>query len=174
MRRLLYRVRQFGQYLGSPRLGPDEQAAVQARLGPRLTELFNRMSPGEQAHSYRVAQTLLARGEAAPDLLVAALLHDVGKTRAPVSLPGRVLVVLGGKFAPRWAARLSANGAGGLAQPFITARQHAAWGAEMAEAAGAAPGAVALIRRHQEAPPVPPQSEIDKLLAALRAADEVN
>jgi predicted HD phosphohydrolase len=91
----VYRARQFARYLRGARLDPAEQEQVRARLGPRLAELFARMSPGEQAHSLRVAQTLLARGETTPDLLAAALLHDVGKTRAPVSLPGRVLAVLG-------------------------------------------------------------------------------
>jgi len=174
--RIVYRVRQFAHYLRGARPGPTEQALVQTHLGPRLAELFGRMSPGEQAHSLRVALALLARGESAPALLIAALLHDVGKTRAPVSLPGRVLVVLAGRFAPGWAARLGQHsaGAGWLARPFVTAHQHAAWGADLAAEAGAPALAVALIRRHQAALAAPPHTEEDRLLAALRAADEAN
>ena len=173
--RWLYRVRQFGRYLNT-RLSPAESQSAERLLGPGLFELFGRMSPGEQAHSYRVAQTLIAAGHTEPELLLAALLHDVGKTRAPLGLWERTLVVLGGGFAPGLAARMgrAENGPRPWQRPFITAAQHADWGAEMAECAGAPLRAVALIRRHQAAPPVPPRTEDDRLLAALRQADEEN
>jgi predicted HD phosphohydrolase len=173
--RLAYRVRQFGHYLNA-RLGPAEREAVAARLGPRLAELFARMTPAEQAHSYRVAQALITRGQIEDDLLIAALLHDVGKIRAPLQLWERAVVVLGRKLAPGLAERLGradeANPWPGRA--FVTAWQHAAWGAELAEQAGAPSRAAALIRRHQLAPPTPPRTEEDRLLAALRQADEEN
>ena len=176
--RLLYRVRQFGRYLKA-RLTPGERQAAEARLGPRLAELFGRMTPAEQAHSVRVAQALAAEGQTEPDLLLAALLHDVGKTRAPLGLWERTLVVVCGKFAPglaeRWGRADDGREAQGVFQrPFVIARQHPAWSAEMAECAGAPPRSVALIRRHQAAVPAPPQTEEDRLLAALQKADGEN
>lgn len=172
MRRALYRVRQFVQYAGA-RLSPAEQQAVEDRLGPSLAELFGRMAPAEQAHAHRMAQALLACGRTEPDLITAALLHDVGKTRAPLALWERVLVVLLGQLAPGTAERLGQTDgdAHGLRRPFVTARRHAAWGAEMAECAGASPQVVALIRRHQSAPRAL-NSDEDRWLAALQQVDE--
>ena len=173
--RLAYRVRQFGQYLKA-RLTPAERERVAARLGPRLAELFARMTPAEQAHCYRVAQSLVARGQTDDDLLIAALLHDVGKAHAPLQLWERTVVVLGRKLAPGLAERLGRadEATPGLGRAFVTAQQHAAWGAELAERAGAPSRAAALIRRHQNAPPTPPRTAEDRLLAALREADEKN
>ncbi len=176
--RLLYRVRQFGRYLKA-HLSLEERQAAEARLGPRLAELFGRMTRAEQAHSVRVAQALAAEGQTEPDLLLAALLHDVGKTRAPLSLWERALVVVCGNFAPGLAERLgrAEDGRGPkriIQRPFVIARQHPLWGAEMAECAGAPPRSVALIRRHQAVLPAPPRTEQDRLLAALQRADGEN
>lgn len=171
--RALYRVWQFGQYLGA-RLGPEEQQTVETLLGPGLADLFRRMTPGEQAHSVRVMQTLIARGQTDRNLIVAALLHDVGKTRAPLRLWERIAVVLCRKAAPGLAERWgrAASEPRGLRRPFVFAQRHAAWGAEMAERAGAPARAVTLIRRHQTPPTAPPRSEEDRMIAALRQADE--
>jgi putative nucleotidyltransferase with HDIG domain len=173
MNRPFYRVRQFVQYAGA-RLGPTERQAIATRLGPALNGLFHQMSPAEQAHAYRVAQALLAAGHSEPDLIAAALLHDVGKVRAPLALWERTLVVLCGKLAPRLAERLgqSSNGARGLRRPFVTASQHAAWGADMVRQAGASDRVVALIRCHQSTPSPTPRSDEERWLAALRRADE--
>ena len=173
--RPVYRVRQFGEYLGA-RLGPAQMHLAERRLGPALARLFHRMTQAEQAHAYRVMAAIESRGVTEPDVLVAALLHDVGKSRSPLRLWGRAAVVLGRKFAPALAERWGRDGASanGLRRAFLTAWQHAAWGAEMAERAGATARTVTLIRRHQTPPPTPPRSEEDRLLAALRQADEEN
>jgi hypothetical protein len=83
------------------------------------------MQESEQAHALRVLHALLEQGEEHPDLSVAALLHDVGKSRFPLKLWERVLIVLGQAFFPERAARWGAaaenaawvqgsGGAGGL------------------------------------------------------------
>ncbi|MBI3359618.1 MAG: HD domain-containing protein [Chloroflexi bacterium] len=173
--RALYRLWQFGQYLGA-QLTPADRQAARERLGPQLAALFERMTPGEQAHSFRVMEALILRGESDPDLLIAALLHDAGKVRAPVSVLERVAVVLLRKAAPRlaegWSEALRETH--GWCRAFVAAHRHAEWGAEMAECAGASPRAIALIRRHQMPVPAPPLSEDDRLLTVLQQADHVN
>jgi hypothetical protein len=78
LQRLAYRGRQFWLAL---RARPAAQDLEQARLILRrdLFALFTTMQPGEQVHSLHVLRQLLSQGEEHPDLLVAALLHDVGK-----------------------------------------------------------------------------------------------
>jgi hypothetical protein len=117
--------------------------------------LFSQLSRGEQAHSLQVLRALRQQGHTRPELLQAALLHDVGKVRAPLSLAGRVLVVLAGRFMPGLAARWGrAPAPRGWPRPFVTAARHPEWGAELCAAAGADPLVVSLVRWHQ-APAAP-------------------
>ena len=128
--RILYRTRQFWQALGASltlgaSLDPEDRDLVQALLTPGQFALFEGMQESEQAHALRVLHALLEQGEEHPDLSVAALLHDVGKSRFPLKLWERILIVLGQAFFPERAARWGAaaenaawvqgsGGAGGL------------------------------------------------------------
>ncbi len=95
---------------------------------------------------------MIAAGHTDPDLLAAALLHDVGKIRTHFFLPEKVLVVLVKAGAPRLYRRWGSGPAGGWRRPFAVSVQHPAWGAEMVAAAGGSPLTVELIRRHAESP----------------------
>ena len=168
----LYRVWQFGRLLRS-RLSAEALAGVRMWLTPSLFELFCRMTPGEQYHAYCVWQMLMEQGHADGNLLTAALLHDVGKSKMPLAVWEKAAIVLGFKFAPRLAERWGKTEPGKpswFARPFVVAVQHPAWGADMVEAAGGPPVAVALIRHHQS------KSEELELewLTVLQAADNSN
>ena len=164
--RLSYRTRQFKlAFLGPWTPIPDE--ALIPHLSPPLQALFRRMTSSEQAHSYAVLQRLQAQGYSDPDLLTAALLHDVGKTLSPLSTIDRVLVVLANRFLPRLAQRWGAGKPGRFTRRFITAACHPAWGANLALEAGASPRTCNLIRRHQDFTP-----SDDRLLLALQSADD--
>lgn len=164
--RIGYRIRQFWEALHA---APTEYELAEVRgvLSPPLMVLFLQMQPGEQAHSLRIYRGLCDRGETHPDLLVAALLHDVGKSRHPLRLWERVLIVLAQKL---FGKRMKAWGQGqprGWRRAFVIAEQHPAWGAELAAQAGASPLAVRLIRHHQEGPdPDLPLPHADKALEA--------
>ncbi len=169
--RLAYRTRQFWQ---SWRSRPDEEGLEEARrlLTDQQLELFEMMAPSEQAHALRVLERIRMQGGRHPDLLVAALLHDVGKNRYPLRLFEQVLVVLARTYFPD---RMSDWGRGkpqGLRRALVIAKQHPYWGAEMAARAGASPLAVNLIWRHQESPSIVPQNLEDRLLRTLQAADD--
>ena len=88
--------------------------------------------------------------------------HAMGKTRLSV-----VGVVLMGRLAPGWLARLAADARGWKA-PLAAHAQHAQTGALWAAEAGCSPDTVELIRTHHRS------DLVDKRLAALRWADKRN
>lgn len=178
--RVLYRARQFWQAVGE-KLTPEDLEEVKTVLTPAQVALFERMQPGEQAHSVRVFRSLLAAGERQSDLLVAALLHDAGKSRFPLRLWERALIVLAKAICPGWLkrwGRAPASGSWeemGWRRAFIVAERHADWGAEMAAQAGASALAVRIIRRHQdrEVQTAAGSSGLEeRLLLALQAVDD--
>ncbi len=150
---ILYRVRQFWRTI-AVKTSPDELERVQGRLSPEQRELFGQLQPGEKAHALAMYRRLLAQGENQPDLLMAALLHDVGKTRYRLNPLERVMVVLAKAVSPEWSQRwgsLPPNGWDGSPpwrKAFIVAEQHAGWGAEMARKSGVSPLTESLIREH--------------------------
>lgn len=174
MARVGYRVWQFGRLVWPQPLTAAEKQAVAALLSRRQWLLFNEFAPSDQRHSYQVLQTLVAAGEREPSLLVAALLHDIGKVCHPVYIWDRVLIVLGEAFLSRQAAAWGAGEAVGWKRPFVIRAQHPAWGAELVQAAGATPLTVRLVARHQDKLPVSPASGEDRLLARLQWADDQN
>ncbi len=136
--------------------------------------LFQHFSNSDQWHSYRVMKTLQAANHIHPDLLTAALLHDVGKTRAPLSVWERSWVVLGQVIWPEKTAVWGQDAPLGWKRPFVVKAQHPAWGADMAAAAGSSELALALIRRHQDEVLETAVSETDHLLRQLQWADNQN
>lgn len=169
-----YRVWQFGRLL-TARLPAEALAEVRAWLTPSLFELFCRMTPAERYHAYCAWQTLREQGHTNRDLLTAALLHDVGKSKMPLAVWEKVAIVLGFKFAPRlaegWGQRETVQPSW-FARPFVVAVQHPAWGADMVEAAGGSSVAVALIRHHQSKSK--DASRELEWLPVLQAADNSN
>jgi hypothetical protein len=168
-----YRFRQGTRALGAW-LRPVDDALARQYLSAPLSDLYCRMRRSERQHSLRVLRALLDAGQSHPDLLAAALLHDVGKIRAPFFLPEKVLVVLIKAFAPRRYAQWGRGPARGWRRPFAVSVQHPTWSAEMVADAGGSPLAVELIRRHADPLAGPPQTEADSLLAELQAVDDLN
>jgi len=164
--RIIYRSRQFQRVLRSPKV-PVSDTILLPFLSPPQIVLFRRMHFFEQAHAFNVLQSLRQAGHTDPDLLAAALLHDVGKILAPLSLLDRVLVVVGLRLFPGAARRWGMGAARGLRRPFVTAAQHPAWGADLASAAGASARTCDLIRGHQDH-----AASGDPLLAALQSLDD--
>lgn len=168
---VLYRTRQFWLALTA---APAPETLEQARL--LLTEeqfaLFQALPPGEQAHGLEVYRQLKDGGEAHPDLLRAALLHDIGKGRAPLRVWERVAIVLARAAFPEKAQEWGRGPAAGWRRPFVVAEQHPQWGAEMVAQTGASPLTVALIRRHQEPYNSRLASMEEQLLGRLQAADD--
>ncbi len=173
--RVIYRVRQFREAL-LVRLSEDDLALARRYLTPQEMNLFLQMQPRDQAHSLAVLQKLMSDNPGLSDgraryLYAAALLHDIGKSRYPLKLWERVLIVLVRRLLPHRSRLWGKAAPEGWRRPFVVAEQHAAWGAEMAEKAGASPVTVYLIRHHQDNLISEPLSIENSLLQKLQAAD---
>jgi hypothetical protein len=173
LKRTIYRTNQFWSDL---KAAPDSADLDQARLilNPDEFELFLHLQPAEQAHALKVLHKVQANGGYEPALLKAALLHDIGKTRAALHRWERVLVVLVKAVFPAHAAQWGDGEARGWRKPFAVANQHPAWGADLASRAGASPLVVTLIRRHQETLLGEPRSVEEHYLQTLQQADDAS
>jgi putative nucleotidyltransferase with HDIG domain len=119
----------------------------------------------DQRHGLDVYHALRKDGCQDEALLVAALLHDVGKAAARLTIAHRVTVVLIERAFPGWLARW-AGAKEGWRAPFAAHVQHAHVGAAWAQAAGSSTDTVTLIREHHVDAPQ------DKRLVALQEADK--
>jgi hypothetical protein len=173
----VYRVRQFFWALGA-RMAPAAWAEVEEILTPAQAALFRQMPRYDQRHGLNVMRTLCAAGYSQPDLLTAALLHDVAKSSAPLRLWHRVAIVLLQAFAPRWLDWLAREvKPGHWRHPFYAHRVHAKVGARWAEEAGCSPLTVWLIAHHASSKPQMGdnlEAQEKAFLAALQRADGEN
>jgi hypothetical protein len=165
-----HRIRQFAWRLAATR--PPEDVLAQQLLPDAALALFKRMSAGDQQHSVQVLLALRKSGAWGSEVEQAALLHDVAKSQARLTLTHRVAVVLLGTLAPRLLERLAAPDAPPWRYPFYVHVRHAEIGAALCAQAGCSPVTVALVRAHQDygTDVLPP--ELHAALAALRQADE--
>jgi hypothetical protein len=161
--RSLYRARQFSNVLRGG-LSAQEQEIVREFLSPEQLTLFWQTQPLARRHHVDVALDLLGGGWTSPDLIAAALLHDVGKGQLGVW--PRVAVVLAQGFSPALFTALAQRGGPPPVTWLRIHAQHAEMGAAQVAAAGATKRMIELIRRHESIVPGDPEQ------AALRAADD--
>lgn len=167
-----YRIGQFVRGL-VPWVPARDRALAAAVLTARQFAAFCLMTPADQRHAVRVARSVLAAGARDPDLIVAALLHDLGKVD-PQGL-GRVMVVhrvakvLLVRLSPRTWARLSAISRPGIGRGCYLLQHHPALGAAWAAGLDVSPRARALIAAHQEGTVGPDATDA---LLHLRRADD--
>ncbi len=147
--------------------------------------LFQRQSLPTKHHCFRVMRELMESGQRDEDLLAAAILHDVGKSKSRMAWWDRPLVVFSEAFVPSLAEQWAMGAGNGWSRPFVVKARHAEWGAREASAAGSSGLTVELIRRHHETSrPLgnaylhqtaePENSDPERLLALLQWADGIN
>lgn len=158
-----------------PGPSPEDLAPVREFLTPAQRDLFLGMDPGDQVHSLRVAgfvaQALdLHPSVSRPDLMTAALLHDVGKTGGRLHLPFRTFWVLGHRTLPWVMDRIARRSAG--ARPgtwrhrMHIQHQHPHIGARMMREAGVPSHVCTWVEATGERPRPDAPLEVRILLAA--------
>jgi putative nucleotidyltransferase with HDIG domain len=175
--RILYRVRQFWRTMFD-KIDPHELERMAVILVPEQAALFSQLQQDEQKHAMLLVRKLTDQGDNQPDLLVAALLHDVGKLRYRMNPFERSLVVLVKAFLPMLARRWGSlpldeawDALPGWRKPFVLAAKHAEWGAAMARKSGVSHLTETLIREHHH-PHVEGGSEVENdLLHKLWVVD---
>ena len=163
MARAVHLVRRFLRAL-TARIDPAERRVIADNLTPAQQQLFWAMMVQDQRHSLDVFYTLQRRGCQDRDVLVAALLHDVGK--GYVRLWQRVVFVLLLVGAPGLFRRLAKPNGSGWRRAMAAIKEHGYRGAALAEKAGAPPAVVELIRNHQR------DDSGDRRAVLLRTAEE--
>ena len=151
--RLTHLIARFFGFVRARGPGPFEQRWVAAELDGPVAALFWAQRPEDQRHAIEVARRV---GDD-PELVEAALLHDVGKVQAPLGAVARSLATVLGSL--------------GLPMPgsWRRYRDHGTLGAAALEAVGASPLAVAFARHH---PGAAPKGIDPSRWARLAAADE--
>ena len=154
---------------------PVDWALAGRYLSPRLLDLFRQMNRDEQLHSLAVLRDVLAQGDTPNDLAVAALLHDVGKSRYPIGVWQKTLAVMVRTLMPNAYRRWSQGNPMNLwERPFVVYEQHPLWSAELLREAGASEAACWLAAHHAgsvQSAPTPVQLE---WLKRLQQADDQN
>jgi hypothetical protein len=169
--RLIYRIQQYRQAIWPPSQAVETDQ-VRTHLTPPQLALFRQLQPSEQWHAFTVLQKLKSYRQNNPDLLAAALLHDIGKILYPLKSWERALIVVMRRVAPRRVQRWGQETPQGLSRPFVVACHHAEWGADLAERAGASKLTVKLIRHHEDTVMESSASRHDRFLRLLQQADD--
>lgn len=168
VRQAFYRVWQFWSAMTAA-LSEEDEEVLRRNLTPQELARFKRMPLPDQRHSLDVYYTLRRRGYTNPDLLKAALLHDIGKADGNLRIWHRVAIVLVRALWPpalKWLAVPQ-----GWRYPFYVHYYHPIRGAEMAQELGCSTVTVELIRRHQKELELPPYEGTEELLKALQEVD---
>ncbi len=160
----MYRARQAGWALRS-RVSDRDLAEVRDVLGDRLFALFEATESADRRHGFNVYREVRRAGCDDPDVLTVALIHDCGKAPSAedgrIRLWHRVVYVALQAAAPSLLGRLAGR-PGGLR----LLRGHAERGICLAEAQGASPGVLRLMRAMEG------RDSEDERVRLLRAADD--
>jgi hypothetical protein len=175
--RAAYRIRQGLRNL-SAEMRPEDRALVECHLSAVERELFNRMASADQRHSVDVLRTLLRDGIEDQQLLKAALLHDVGKSRGRITVFHRTIAVLAKALFGRWHLITAWPPESGWWTPFYVMSNHPRIGASMLAKAGCDERVWRLVELHQvqvsKLGHVPDGEWVRWALERLRSADERN
>ncbi|HEX7021619.1 MAG TPA: HD domain-containing protein [Trueperaceae bacterium] len=128
-----------------PALARADDVYAESLLSPAEYRLYLQMDPRDRHHACLIAKTLCRKvPTASPELLRAALLHDVGKSAVPYRAWERIAVHIytPGNLPPEPRVR-------GLRRAWQVHRFHDRYGAEMIRAAGGSERVAEIVARHR-------------------------
>lgn len=162
------RVTQGLRGLRPERAGAHVDRSLLVLLTPEQLARFEQLPPFDQQHLCRVGNHLRSAGVTDTDVLVAGLLHDIGKTdgRHRVRLFDRVGKVVLKRAAPGRLNAIAASYPDGRFQGLALTMRHPEIGAETARSLGCSERTCWLIRNHEATDDLG-----DPDLARLQAAD---
>jgi hypothetical protein len=161
----VHRVAQFVGHL-TARVRPNEETLPRKVLPGAALDLFGGMPVADRRHGLDVAAHLVARGIDDPEVLAAALLHDVAKGRR-LRLWHRVGGVLMERWSPGLLRRLASPDPRRWGYAWYLYLHHARLSARAALGAGCSERTAALIAGTAD------PDDLDAA-RALRAADEAS
>lgn len=155
---------------------PVDLDLAQQHLTDPEFEAFCQMARAEQLHSLNVLRDVLMQDDTTPNALaVAALLHDVGKSRYHLAVWQKTIAVLMKKFLPAVANRLSHHdNLTFWTAPFMVREHHPRWSADILTACGSNEVAIWLVDHHQEDHQTYTDHQHQPLLCRLQVADDAN
>ena len=158
------------------RITPVDFSLAQQHLTAKELDAFQQMARAEQLHSLKVLRDILDQNEAAPDALaVAALLHDVGKSRYHLAVWQKTVSVLIKALAPQLASTFSQDETISFWRaPFALHEHHPKWSGEILRACGSDAIAIWLAEHHQENAENHQGHPHHGLLQRLQRADDAN
>lgn len=135
--------------------------------------LFREMSAGDRAHALCVLSYLRDQAPQVGEVLTqAALLHDVGKACAAISLFHRSIIVMLEQTDPQRLEALAQAAPSKPGYPYYVHLHHAEMGARKCAQAGCSPAVVALVRYHESDPSDLEDPELHQALIRLQKADD--
>lgn len=145
-------------------------------LNPQQRHAFHRMSRAEQLHSLNVLRAVLQQADETPHALaVAALLHDVGKSRYHLAVWQKTLSVLVKAFLPPLFTYLSRDETINLWRaPFTVRKYHPKWSGQILRECSSSDVAVWLAEHHQDTHDIHQSHPHYPLLIRLQHADDAN
>ncbi len=146
----MYRIQQFFKSLFVTKAMVDMEF-VREHLTSAQEGVFLRMQAYDRYHSVLFAKTLITNVyRVQEDLIVAALLHDVGKSRYPINSFHRMGAVVARKFAPALMEKEDNQEVTFLNRTVLVSNHHAEWSEEMARIAGVSELTAWIIAHHED------------------------
>jgi len=155
---------------------PVDYPLAEQYLSAKQMVLFRQMGRSEQLHSLNVLRSVLAQSAQTPhDLAVAALMHDVGKSRYKLWVWQKTVSVLVKKFLPKLSTRLSTyNNLTFWNAPFVVRQWHPKWSAELLAESDSSAGVIWLAEHHADDAEQWHEHPNYPLLVRLQQADDAN
>lgn len=146
------RLRQSLRRLRPLPISAETREAALKLMTPAQRQAFLRLSPYDRDHLFCVYDTLRSDGLGDPDLLVAGLMHDIGKHQewSHVRFLDRVAKVVLGRLAPLFLESLALPPAEGWRSGLVLAVHHPAIGAAIASSIGCGEMTSWLIEHHED------------------------